>query len=1016
MNKKLILYLSIFIVLILLLVSKQNFTSSANSFYTEKEKEIPLAQVKDTYTNSMPIVMHNWPDNPWPMAGANSQRTSWVPASVDPESSNNFGVAWYRPIEAYIGQHVQLIAARGKIFASTSKGLYALDYETGDVEWQFNTEMPLGHSPTVSGNQIFVGGFDRRVYGLLADTGELLWTFSGAKAGFSTNPLVEEGKVLLGGRDGYFYALDQNTGSLVWQYPLSNQPPLASILYSAAYKDGKVFFAAMDNYAYALDASSGNLIWKSGQMPGDGFQAFWPTIYQDYVVFSSALPYADQADPGNQSVADVVNPNDPYYQTMHGFQNGTDFVHNLQTDDVFYQNEPNGTKLGNEFISSSSQGINWNWGAGKLVINAFRATRYLENDGQSLVNRPTNKPWRRTVIVLKIMDGSEYTFDSDGDKKPEYAPFLYTGTKSGNRYPPVIIPLTDSAGHTQDTFFDQNLIEKYGIPGTRLTGWQLGTPYLYPIGEQFAIDEPYAVSAAGNMLYESLCCDRIGVTFNLQNERKNYLWGYAGGTLETIKFPYSQIESWMQSLAPGYDEMWFGASMYDHYPRLYGNYGSMNGIYHNHGLQNPIIPYQQHLYIHRSNAIIAYGPNSVRLRQIKQNETPEQYEIHIQQEYPHIYKPLLKIAQPSQNINSTLTIQDVQNLLDNQISKILQSGHLRPGYFNSTRNLYQFANYFENPGDTLYFLMRAYPYASAGLKPDLEKYIKQHFKLYFENLMAARTGYWISNPPTYNLNDPNGSGQLQPREWMPTPPELKIDMTTHPASFWPGVNWAWEYPQYNFYAMWMYADTFFKNDTTKLSSIYDLAKSRLDSTPPGLTTLNEEPWIHNGYISGYYGFLKLQQLAGKTGVDAALRSTITTQLNSLLSQRVSGFKKDTPWAYEPICCSPNIGKRMFNIARNFLFMTPDLTNYLNANALNKVRAAVNEYEYVTPYWMAARYEAGFEEFATQNLYTNHALFAAKAYILKEPRGELLKYIDVPAFNTGDLFFIESLVGILESQP
>ena len=42
------------------------------------------------------------------------------------------------------------------------------------------------------------------------------------------------------------------------------------------------------------------------------------------------------------------------------------------------------------------------------------------------------------------------------------------------------------------------------------------------------------------------------------------------------------------------------------------------------------------------------------------------------------------------------------------------------------------------------------------------------------------------------------------------------------------------------------------------------------------------------------------------------------------------------------------------------------------------------------------------------------MFRAKAYVLEEPAEQLLKYIDVPAFETGDLFYIQNLVTILEN--
>ena len=207
------------------------------------------------------------------MAGANPQRTSWVADAVNPAATADLGVLWYRPIEAYIPQNVQLIAGRGKIYLATARGLYALDANTGETAWHYDTELPLGNSPTLAGDTVFVGGYDRRLHALDTNSGAVHWQFTGAGAGYSTNPLVVEGRVLLGNRDGYFYALDAATGALQWQYPAAGQPLWAPILYSAAYADGVLYFAANDQYAYALDAATGALKWKAGPMPGDGYQA-----------------------------------------------------------------------------------------------------------------------------------------------------------------------------------------------------------------------------------------------------------------------------------------------------------------------------------------------------------------------------------------------------------------------------------------------------------------------------------------------------------------------------------------------------------------------------------------------------------------------------------------------------------------------------------------------------------------------------------------------------------------------
>ena len=303
-----------------------------------------------------------------------------------PRNIDNFGVEWYRPIEAYIGQHVQLVTAHGKIYVATARGLYALDAATGDIAWRFDTDMPLGHSPTVAGNAIFVGGTDRRVYALDADSGEELWVFAQAKGGFSTNPVVADGKVLLGSRDGRFYAIDQGSGMLMWQYPEASQPPLGPILYSAAYKNGVVYFASNDNHAYALNAASGSLVWKSDVMPGDGYQAWWPVIYGNYVIFRLPRRMRMEATLGPPAWRVSFLKMIPITRKCMSSAMAADFVNYIQRDDTLHQGEDTGDYLGRIFESGSvsdTTGIRWSWGKGKLVVSGRKLAQIWRTTRQT---------------------------------------------------------------------------------------------------------------------------------------------------------------------------------------------------------------------------------------------------------------------------------------------------------------------------------------------------------------------------------------------------------------------------------------------------------------------------------------------------------------------------------------------------------------------------------------------------------------------------------------------------------
>ena len=75
------------------------------------------------------------PENPWPMAGGNPQRTSWVASNPDNQTEIP-GVlvpAWYRTFEPYLKLNAQVVAANNTLFIPTSKGLYALDADTGET-------------------------------------------------------------------------------------------------------------------------------------------------------------------------------------------------------------------------------------------------------------------------------------------------------------------------------------------------------------------------------------------------------------------------------------------------------------------------------------------------------------------------------------------------------------------------------------------------------------------------------------------------------------------------------------------------------------------------------------------------------------------------------------------------------------------------------------------------------------------------------------------------------------------
>ena len=100
--------------------------------------------------------------------------------------------------------------------------------------------------------------------------------------------------------------------------------------------------------------------------------------------------------------------------------------------------------------------------------------------------------------------------------------------------------------------------------------------------------------------------------------------------------------------------------------------------------------------------------------------------------------------------------------------------------------------------------------------------------------------------------------------------------------------------------------------------------------------------------------------------------------------------------------------------KNFAYMTPELAQILRQQVLSKVQENINEIDVIAPYWFVSKYDSTRYEGELQQLYDYWAVYQARALILKEPYSELVKYLDVPAFERGDLFYIDNLVAALEA--
>lgn len=139
--------------------------------------------------------------------------------------------------------------------------VYALDAETGDLEWRFQPEAPTQSSPTVVDGTAYFGCQTGNVSAVDAADGRERWRFSGdgeSTGKITATPAVWDDTVYVGTWGGTIYALDARDGSVVWRYE-TNDPVSAS----PAVHDGTVYVGLNGGGpVVALTAKNGKMQWE----------------------------------------------------------------------------------------------------------------------------------------------------------------------------------------------------------------------------------------------------------------------------------------------------------------------------------------------------------------------------------------------------------------------------------------------------------------------------------------------------------------------------------------------------------------------------------------------------------------------------------------------------------------------------------------------------------------------------------------------------------------------------------
>ena len=155
-----------------------------------------------------------------------------------------FMVGCSQSTESRMGQNSSESMFRGNLQRTgvfMTKGVHELT----ELKWQLQTDDKVNSSPAVSDGVVYFGSDDNYLYAVNTQTGQLNWKFPTINFKFLSSPAVRV--VYFGSTDNYLYAVDVNTGQLKWKFKTDGE-----VFSSPAVSDGVVYFGSGD-YLYAIN-------------------------------------------------------------------------------------------------------------------------------------------------------------------------------------------------------------------------------------------------------------------------------------------------------------------------------------------------------------------------------------------------------------------------------------------------------------------------------------------------------------------------------------------------------------------------------------------------------------------------------------------------------------------------------------------------------------------------------------------------------------------------------------------
>lgn len=140
---------------------------------------------------------------------------------------------------------------------SSDHNVYAIDIDTQQVRWVFQTKNWVWATPLVAEGSVYVASMDHVLYAVQGENGAEIWRFDGSQTALPTAPALADGTLYIGSLGGRMYAVEAQTGTLVWEHAVDG-----GIWGTPLIQNGLLYFGTLNSKVYALNVADGQEVWS----------------------------------------------------------------------------------------------------------------------------------------------------------------------------------------------------------------------------------------------------------------------------------------------------------------------------------------------------------------------------------------------------------------------------------------------------------------------------------------------------------------------------------------------------------------------------------------------------------------------------------------------------------------------------------------------------------------------------------------------------------------------------------